>query len=87
MLFNFFRKKVRFLGRGGILLNYKGVDYYIDSEMLDGRKYDLALYTNTVKRRDNSEVVTGHLKDEVLTSLLDYLKNKENLKVELFPKT
>ena len=73
MLFNFLKKKkVRFLGRAGILLNHEGVDYYIDSEMLDGKKYDLAVYTDTVKRKDNSEMVTGELKDEVLTFLLDY---------------
>lgn len=87
MSFNLFKKKkVRFLGRGGILLSHEGIDYYIDSEMLDGKKYDLAVYTDTVKRNDNSEIVTGELKDEVLTFLLDYLRNKENLKIELLPK-
>lgn len=86
MLFNLFKKKkLRYLGRSGIVLNHEGVDYYIDSEMLDGKKYDLVVYTDTVKRKDNLEI-SETLKDEVLTSLLDYLRNRENLRVELLPK-
>lgn len=87
MLFNFFKKKkVHFLGRGGLIFKYQDHEYFIDSEMSFTGNVDLVVFKDTVKRKDNSEMVTGELKDEVLMSLLDYLKNKENLRVELFAK-
>jgi len=81
----FKKKKVKFLGRAGIIFNHGGVDYYVDSEMLDGKKYDLVVYTDTVRRKDSSEIVTGALKGKVLKSLIDYLKDRENLRVDLYP--
>lgn len=87
MLFNFFKKKkVHFLGRGGLIFKYQNHEYFIDSEMSFTGNVDLVVFKDTVKRKDNSEMVTGELKDEVLMSLLDYLKNKEHLRVELFQK-
>ena len=87
MLFNFFKKKkVHFLGRGGLIFKYQDHEYFIDSEMSFTGNVDLVVFKDTVKRKDNSEMVTGELKDEVLMSLLDYLKNREHLRVELFQK-
>lgn len=78
------RKRIKFLGRAGILYFYEGVEYLVDSEMLDGRNYDIAVF-NTVKRNDTKECVTEVQKGQVLKSLIDYLKSK-NYRVEIFPK-
>ena len=81
----FFRKKkVKFLGRGGIEFNYQDVDYLIDSEMLIGEEYDIVVYKDSVMTKDNRKLVAGSLKEEILSALLDYLQNKERLKVDLF---
>lgn len=79
----FKKKKVKYLGRGGIIYTHEGVPYIIDSEMLDGKDYDLVVYKKSVERKDNTEIVPVSKKDEVLSSLIDYLKNEECLRVEL----
>jgi len=88
MLFNLFRKReVKFLGRSGLIFKYQNDDYYIDSEMSFSKDIDIVIFKESVRLKDRNESVSEIVKKEVLDHLLDYLKNKEKLKVELFPKS
>lgn len=87
MLTNFFKKKeVKFLGRGGMILNYQNNDYIIDSEMLFGEDFDIVIYTDSIQFKDTKASITEAKKKEILDYLIDYLVKRENLRIELFPK-
>lgn len=87
MLNNLFKKKeVKFLGRGGMILNYQNVDYYIDSEMSFSKDIDIVIFKESIQFKDTNEGLTEDKKKEILAYLLDYLMNKEKLRIKLFPK-
>jgi hypothetical protein len=86
-MFNFFRKKkVKFLGRGGVIFRYQNNDYFIDSEMSFSKDIDIVLFKESIRLKDRNESLSETQKKEILDHLLDYLKNKEHLRVELSPK-
>lgn len=83
MAFNFFRKKkVRFLGRGGLIFKYQNDDYLIDSEMSFSEGVDIVIYKDSVRHYDGNGSISETRKNEIISSLLDCLKNEEHLKVE-----
>ncbi len=59
------------------------MSYFIDPEMLDGKDHDLVVYKKSVRIKDGAEMISNSIKNEVLSSLLDYLKDKERLRVDL----
>jgi hypothetical protein len=77
----FGKRNVKFLGRAGILINYKEIEYVIDSEMLFDKKFGLVVFTDTLKRNDNSEITSEKLHEDILHFLTAYLTKRTRLKV------
>lgn len=53
MLSNRNKYKVLLQGRAGLIYEESGRSILIDSEMLAGPDYDIVIYTNSIKPRDN----------------------------------
>ena len=84
MFFNIFKKKkLLFHGRGGMTFRYQDCEYLIDSEMSFDKNVDIVIYKDSIQFTDRTKSISEEQKTEVLSSLLDYLKNEEGLKVKL----
>jgi|GEM_PF-2089419 hypothetical protein len=81
----FKEKKVKFLGRAGMILNYQNNNYFIDSEMSFTNDIDIVIFKDTIRFKDTKDNITEASKKEILDYLVDYLIKKEKLRIKLFP--
>lgn len=78
------KRKVRFLGRAGLIYTYNGDKFFVDSELSLVGKIDIVIFTDSVRYIDKEKSITEVLKKEVLDSLAECLVNEERLKIQLF---
>lgn len=56
--FLFRKRTITFLGRAGLTCFYNGKTYFIDSEMLTGPQYDIAIYSDRIYLKKDKEKLT-----------------------------
>lgn len=67
----FRKKKIVFTGRVGMVFYFKNRKYFIDSEMLTGGEYDIAVFIETIRYKDIEMGKLSSLeKNEVLKELI-----------------
>jgi len=78
-ILNFFKKifikRVTFIGRGG--LNFSSTDgntYFIDSELLSIKEFDIIVFSDSVEKLSSNSVLNGIQKQEIIAELEEELK-------------
>jgi len=80
----FGKKRVTFLGRGGVIFEYQDLHYIVDSEVAFSHDVDIVIYKDSLKFKEKKQEMNAEQKEEVLNALIECLKQEENLTVKVF---
>lgn len=73
----FIKKKIKFLGRTGLIFSEEEEKYFIDSELLNSEEFELVIYKKEIYliRNSNKILLVEEENKKVLLKILDELGN------------